>query len=294
MSSNGTHTLPEPPPTFSGITPASIAAETELIISNSIALRDHLVRTLTPSTATFINLILPLIDSTNLAARRLTILKSLLVAVSRDAEIRDASREAAKKASAAEAASLMRADIAELVAAVYSRQGGDEDLDEQDRHLLSRMHGEYVRSGAGCADGTQRERLADAWRELNELRAAAQKTFIEGDDVDGVSFSRNELEGVSNDVLEVMKRAEEGDFWVAFRKEEHVREVWRYASSEETRRRIYVAEERRFPENVARLEKIVVLRDEIAKFLGFENHASLKMEDKMARSVEEVRECLSE
>lgn len=188
----------------------------------------------------------------------------------------------------------MRADIAALVDAVYSRHGADEDLDEQDRHLLSRMHGEYVRSGAGRIDDTQRQRLADARRELNELRAEAQKTFIEGDEVDGVSFSRNELEGVSNDVLEVMKRAEEGDFWVAFRKDEHVREVWRCASSEETRRRMYIAEERRFPENVARLKRIVVLRDKIANLLGFENHASLKMGNKMSRSVEEVRECLSE
>ncbi len=102
--------------------------------------------------------------------------------------------------------------MAELVAAMHSRQGEDEDFDEQDRHLLSRMHGVYVRSGARRTDGTQRERLADARRELNELRAAAQKTFIEGDDVEGVSFSRNELEGVSSDVLEIMKRAEEGDY----------------------------------------------------------------------------------
>lgn len=68
----------------------------------------------------------------------------------------------------------------------------------------------------------------------------------------------------------------------------------RHASSGETRRRLYVAKQHRFPENVAKLAKIVVLRDEVARLLGFENYATLKMEEKMAQSVGNVEACLHE
>lgn len=70
--------------------------------------------------------------------------------------------------------------------------------------------------------------------------------------------------------------------------------VMRHARKESTRRRMYVAQQYRFPENVQRLAKIVALRDEVARLLGFANHAALKMEEKMACSVVEVEDQLRE
>jgi len=109
-----------------------------------------------------------------------------------------------------------------------------------------------------------------------------------------------ELVGVPDDALATMKGANgqgsnhpRDKLWVTFRND-HFRDVMRYASNGETRQRLYVAQQHRFPENVTRLAKILVLRDEIAHLLGFENHAALKMEEKMAQSVSEVESRLYE
>lgn len=92
----------------------------------------------------------------------------------------------------------------------------DDELDGQDRYLLARVHGEYMRSGASIRDDAQRARLQAALLELNELRVAAQKAFTEADD--GVWFSRAELVGVPENVLATMSAPDdEGETSYGFR-----------------------------------------------------------------------------
>lgn len=297
---------PEAPPTFGGLTPASIIAETKSILHKSTTLRDQLVSDLSPSTATFASLVRPLADDVNRSACRLRILGTLVASASPDPDLREASRAAEKLILAAEATSKARHDIAALVAAVYRRSCQSSkvnedragELDAQDRYLLAHMFGEYERSGMSIQDESTRSRIQAATAELNELRVAAEKSLTEADD--GLWFTRAELGGVPDEelaTLEVVK--DEGGntaadrFRLTFRTE-HQTYVMRYASSGATRRKFYTAKMRRFPDNVARLAKIVVLRDEIARLLGFENHAALKMEEKMARSVGEVERDLLE
>jgi metallopeptidase MepB len=295
---NSRRTPPQPPPTFDGLTPESVEAETQSILSTRSTLLGELAKTLSPSTATFTNLVRPLIDNANRAAGRLFIFRTLLASVSPDSALRDASRKAEKQIEAAEAANLMCREIAELIAAVFGNSQNDDSLDAQDRYLLARMHGEYVRAGARIHDSAQRERFQAALLELNEVRVAAQKAFTEADD--GAWFSRAELKGVPDDKLTTMETVKgkgsnetEDALKVTFRNG-HFRDVMRHALSGETRKKLYVAKQHRFPENVERLSTMVVLRDEIARLLGFENHAVLKIEEKMAKSVGGVRESLHE
>jgi metallopeptidase MepB len=264
----------------------------------SAALRDQLASTVLPSTATFANVVRPLIDDENRAACRLRVLGTLLASVSPAPALREASREAQKQILAAEAANLMRRDIASLVAGVFRSSHADVDLDAQDRYLLTRVHGEYLRSGAGIQDNIQRARLQAALSELNELRIAAQKAFTEADD--GLWSLRSELAGIPEDTLATMtvaadESSSEADdrLWVTFRNN-HFGDSMRHALSGETRRKLYVAKQHRFPENIERLAKMVVLKDEIARLLRFENYAALKMEEKMAHSVGNVKAHLHE
>ncbi|KAJ9149378.1 Prd1-proteinase yscd [Pleurostoma richardsiae] len=303
---------PEPPPTFEE-TPATLLAETASVLAKSANLRDHLVATLTPENATFSNLIVPLVDDGNLAACRLRPL-TLLASVSPDPALREAARAAEKQIAAADSANLARADVAVLVAAVYEMYydnsevaahgeaqtcaGKNENsrvsLDDQDLHLLARMHGESVRHGAGLRDEVSRARFKEASSDLQELLVAARKTLSETGD--GVWFTPAELAGVPPRTLETMKRSATGadakepeaSLWVTFRKS-HYTAVMRNATRAETRKRLYMAKGRRFPENVERLARIVVLRTEIARLLGFANHAEFKNKEMMADSVDEVR-----
>ncbi|KAF5573097.1 hypothetical protein FPANT_12595 [Fusarium pseudoanthophilum] len=273
-------------PSFEDLTPDAVLAETENILTSTSALHDDLAAKFTPSTATFNNFIRPIVDDTNRAACRLRILTTLLGQLSPDRELRDAARQAETRVTAAQVKILMRHDIAFLVGAIYEREktAPDGNLDGQDRHLLTRMHGEYLRSGSFLQSDKEREELQATLEEIDRVRSAAQAAFTEDDG--GIWFDRADLAGVPETVLEAM--LQEGTrIQVTFRNA-HVTAVMRHAIGSETRRRFAVADQKRLPENVTRLASLVALRDKVARLLGYEHHAALKIVDKMAPSVNYV------
>jgi metallopeptidase MepB len=181
MAAATSRTPPEAPPTLTGLTPASILAETAALLARSAALRDQLVATVTPvGAASFADVVRPLIDDANRAAKRLRILSILLASVWPNEKVREASRECETLIANAETAALMRVDVAALVAEVFRRQTQEppqtrEELDTQDLYLLKRMHSEFTRSGAVLRDESERARLQAAMAELSQLRVAAQR-----------------------------------------------------------------------------------------------------------------------
>ena len=289
-------TAPQKPPSFSGFTPEAIQDEVELILTASQALRDRLATTLTPANATFANLVRPLLDDMNKSKCRTVILGILLARTSPDAAVRQASRDAQTRISNAEATTLLRTDIALLVSAVFEKSNGSTDLDGEDRHALNHLHGQFRRSGAILRDEADRARLQTAQLEIDGLNSAAMKGFTEADD--GVWFTRDELSGCPDTWLATLKTEKQADeqqdrFWVTFR-DDHYSRVVQFSVNERTRQKLVLAEQQRFPENIERLSRIVVLRDQIARLLGYKNHASLRMEETMVRSVETLQEKLSD
>ncbi|CAM1504887.1 Fc.00g024780.m01.CDS01 [Cosmosporella sp. VM-42] len=278
-------TPPQSPPRFD-IEPHRLLEATEAIIDVSRQLQDGLARQLTPSSATFGNLMLPLVRDDHEASCRLLIFR-LFSSVAESAELRDASRKAEQLTSKANAASLMRRDIAALVAAVYERhQNGVESLDGESAYMLFKTHRAYQNAGAGIKDDELRTKYMDTVEERNAVQVAAKKTLSESDE--GVWFSRDELDGVPDSVVDTLEKSDDGETFKVTFKRGHLFPVMKHATSAKTRKTLHLAKENRFPENVERLERLVVLRDELARLLGFASHADLKMEDKMASSVESV------
>ncbi|KAF5534534.1 hypothetical protein FMEXI_11257 [Fusarium mexicanum] len=274
------------PPSFENLTPDTVLAETENILNSTSALHDDLAAKFTPSTATFNDIIRPIVDDTNRAACRLRILTALLGQLSPDKELRDAARRAETRVAAAQVKILMRHDIASLVGAIYERESTapDGNLDGQDRHLLTQMHGEYLRSGSFLQGEKEREELRAVMEEIDQVRSAAQAAFTE--EKGGIWFDRADLAGVPETVLESMPQ-QGTRIQVTFRNA-HVTAVMRHAVRSETRRRFAVADQNRLPENVHRLASLVALRDKVARLVGFAHHAALKVVDKMAPSVDYV------
>ncbi|PKS12966.1 hypothetical protein jhhlp_000307 [Lomentospora prolificans] len=283
---------PQAQPSFE-FTPESLLAEAEFIIDRTKALEDHLAATLTPETATFKNLLVPLTDD-DLAARSRTSLLHFIGTVHADQALRDASLEADKLLNAAWTESIARRDIAALVKAVYERHTrGEETLDAEDSHLLEQTWGGYRRNGSALEEGPERDRFLELKRELQEILNAARKTLNEADD--GVWFTREELEGVPDRNIAKYRRHEDGSetYRVTFRGGDYPA-LMQNAVNSATRKKAYLARYNRFPENVDRLKKIVKLRDILAKILKYENHASLKMESRMSESVETVVDFLQD
>lgn len=200
----------QPPPNFD-ITPSALLSETEYILSASRKLRDEIVASIRPSTATFSNVLKPLIDHENISLCRLKIL-TLFATVSEGQEIRDASRAAEKLVVEADAEALMNNGIATLVAAVFERwTEGKEELDAQAEYFLKRKHGEFLRNGLGVKNKKERERYVELVAELNSLLAAARKTLSEADD--GIWIMKDKFPGVPSTVIESMKYGPEKSDW---------------------------------------------------------------------------------
>lgn len=306
------HTPPQAPPSFDNLTPDSLLATVDLTIAQSASLQEHLVNTLKPATATFGSLIRPLIDDRNIAGC-VTGPFIMLERVASDTGLREAAREAHKRVDAADTKTLLRFDLAELVNAVY-RQYFDKDktddcvvtrqaemLSNQDLYLLKRLNTQFTISGANVKEVTKRARLSVIKAEVDALVTAAQKDFTEFSDRDGLWLTQDELEGMPERWLSTLRReicseVDQPDrprYWVTF-KESHYLPILRNATWESTRRKAYLAKTRRFPQNVARLQRIVGLRDEIARIIGFVNHAELRVKERMARSVIDIERELNE
>lgn len=276
-----------PPPSFD-VAAQQLLDETIEIIHASKALQDRLARELTPETATFETLLLPLLHDDHEASRRLCIYR-LFSSVSEDVALRDASRRAEQMRAKDVAESLMRKDIADLIKAVYEKtQHGQ--LDHESAHMLFKTHRAYQNAGAGIQDPDVRARYLAAVDERNKLLVEAKKTLSESDD--GVWFPRAALAGVPAAALDSMESSYDGQHVRVTFKKGHWIPVMKFAVSAATRKTLHLARQSRFPENVSRLERLVALRDEIARMLGFGSHAALKMEDKMADSVGDVVERL--
>ncbi|KAM0197750.1 hypothetical protein ACHAPI_004475 [Fusarium lateritium] len=278
-------TPPQPPPSFS-TTSSAILAQTSSLISSTTALEDTLVSSLTPSTATFSTLIKPMLRDDHAVSKETLIIR-LFSSVSEDKELRDASRTAEEMLLKANATGLMRRDIAALVKAVYEKhKSGEEVLDDENAYTLFKTHRAYQNTGAGIEDEALREQYMAAVQERNEVLVAARKLISESDE--GILFTRSQLNGVPSSILDAMKPSEDGTQLKATFKKGHLISIMKHATSPQTRKTYHIAKESRFPENVARLERAVELRNSTARMLEFKTHAELKMEDKMAKSVESV------
>ncbi|KAM0344475.1 hypothetical protein ACHAPU_007447 [Fusarium lateritium] len=283
-------TPPQPPPSFT-TTPSAILAQTSSLISATTALEDSLVSSLKPSTATFSALISPILKDDHAVSKETLIIR-LFSSVSEDKELRDASRTAEEMLLKANAAGLMRKDIAALVKAVYEKhKRGEEVLTDEDAYTLFKTHRAYQNTGAGIEDEALREKYMTAVQERNEVLLAAKKLISESDE--GILFTRSQLNGVPTSVLDAMKSNDDGTHLRATFKKGHLIPIMKHATSTRTRKVYHIAKESRFPENVTRLERAVELRNSTARMLGFKTHAELKMEDKMAKSVESVIKMLN-
>lgn len=117
--------------------------------------------------------------------------------------------------------------------------------------------------------------------------------------MEGSWFLRNELTGVDSHFLHSLQKVTDDEGYgaaqVLYRvtfSDAHASQMFGCVQSSASRRRYQHAYRRRYPGNVSRLDRIISLRDEIARILGFQNHASMKMEEKMARGIDEVHDVL--
>jgi thimet oligopeptidase len=157
-------------------------------------------------------------------------------------------------------------------------------LSGEDARLLADLLLDYRRSGIGLP-AAQRERVRALLDELVEIGLAFHAALSEWQD--GIVVSRDELAGLPESFIEGLQRVD-GGYRVSLDYPE-LRPFLAEAHSAPRRRELLEKSLRKGgPENVARVERAIAVRREIADILGYPSWAAYVTETRMAKTPEAV------
>lgn len=265
---------------------SSIIEDTNKLIKRIRGAHDDIVRHVVLLDATFTNVIKPLAhaeDELNLGSDHLCFYQH----VSPYEDVREASAQAKDLFTKFRSETLLREDLYQLIDAVLKK---DENLDPESRLYLERKHREYRRNGLTIPAGKDRDRFKEIKQRVSHLISEYRANL--GKPKGAVWFEAQELEGIPQSVLDEIKAltgnsVTDGKLSVpldlAF-----VFSILQFASNSETRKRYSFVWPNRCMENVPIFKEVIVLRDEAARLLVFDNHAQLRLQDRMAQTPEVV------
>ncbi|KAI6124381.1 hypothetical protein EV401DRAFT_1187749 [Pisolithus croceorrhizus] len=151
------------------------------------------------------------------------------------------------------------------------------------QRLVKKMVLDGKRAGLALPE-EDRTQLMALQKELSQVAVEFMRNFNEEDG--HITFTRDELEGVPEDVISGYAKRAEGDkevYDVTF-KTPDIFPVFRFAVSPTTRQRAYDAHESRLAINVPLLERALNLRRRIASVLGYKTWADYVTEVKMVKT----------
>ncbi|GME46659.1 Saccharolysin [Neofusicoccum parvum] len=282
-------TPPQAPPLFTH-TPETVIEETKRLIARSRNIQDEIVKNVTPEKAGFSSVMLPVAHDDNKMGIESHIL-GFYSAVSTNKALRDSSNDAESLMDKFSIEMSMREDYFNLVDATLKK---NEDLDPESKRLLEKNHKSYIRNGLGIPAGPKRDRFKEIKDRLSEISISFQKNLNEENG--GLWFTTAELDGVPEDVVSNLEKGtgeNEGKVRLTF-KYPDLFPTLKYAKNEELRKKVFVANENKCNDNVALFREAVILRDEAARLLGYNNHAEFRIEDKMAKTPKTVNDFLGD
>lgn len=273
-----TRTPKQPLPNI--LAPDQIIPTMEKIVNELRRVRDEVSRNIQPSEACFENAIKPLIDVENQTQGEVGVIAMLRYAAPEE-EARAASEEACKVWSEGESAFKARADLYRVIEAVKNRS---EPLPPEAAKYLHTLYLDFRRAGHGLLDAEQIQEYAQRMLPIEDLKRQYNQNLRDEDEA--VLFRREELQGVPQHAMERFPVS--GDLLrVSFRQEDR-QAVMKYAENSATRKTLWVASERKVPQNVGIFKKAMMLRDENARLLGYQSHAAFRVEKKVAKTPERV------
>ncbi|ATY67372.1 metallopeptidase MepB [Cordyceps militaris] len=287
------NTPPQAPPLFNH-TPESITSCAEELATRAKAIIDKVVAETTVENATFENTLKPILLEDNLTDPISGVI-CFYHYVSPDAALREASIKAEEKLSKLAVELRMREDIFQRVNTVYQNREAA-GLDPEALNIVEKEHKRYSNNGLLLPAGVARDRFKEIQLELSRLTIEARNNS--NSETGGIFFTAEELAGVPETAVNVSELEKgtgenEGKFKVGFKPNVSV-PLMEHATRPETRRDYYIAKENKLNINTPLFRQILLLRDEAARLVGYQDHASLKISEKMAKTAENVNSFLAD
>lgn len=288
--------LPQPlpyVPTADEIVPAM-----HCIISKYNAIRTQILQTTTPSTATFSNVILPLVNVENAVQGELAMIDMLQYG-SPSLETQGAFDEARKLYLKASALWVADESFFRLLEAAREKPEF-QALDAESKHWLEKELLEYRHAGHGILGHVELEEYQKRNMEIAELEREFQQNLAR--EAGGVWFTLEELNGVPGDELAKWR---DSPAEANLTNEKHQQRkkfvpfanggtlaVLTHAHSPQTRKRMFLEDNVKLKENMPLFEDIIRRRARQAQVLKYPSHAALRIERRMVKTTEWVKEFL--
>ncbi|CCT63683.1 related to metalloproteinase [Fusarium fujikuroi IMI 58289] len=280
------------PQTLPRLIPADQVLPTmKSIIKQYQAVREGIIQDVSPETATFGNVIQPLINIDNATQGVIGIIAMLRYA-SPDQASREASEEACTLINEDQAAFTASSDFWHLIKAV--KEGSDEKtLHFEAQKYLNKLFLEFEQFGHGTLQPEQIEQYMERRNRIDSMRREYNRRIRE--DSGGLWFSLDDLAGVpQHDIDRFEKHSENHDMrFVRFSVADSLA-VYRSASKPTTRKRMYICDANNLSQNAELFKQIVLERDLNARLLGYESHAAYRIKKRLMKTPGKVEEFLTD
>ncbi|KAG8160702.1 hypothetical protein KVR01_008966 [Diaporthe batatas] len=293
MSSIITQPITFPTKTRAQPLPRMLAAD-EVIptIQRIIAIRtaayNSVSLNVTTETATFENVIQPLLEDEDINQGTEAVIDMYRYA-GPDQESRDAAEEATRLMSECNAQLKLRSDLFLLVKAVADR---DDYPNEECAKAVRDMLRGFTNVGHGKLTPDKIQKLLDVRKEIDRLCQDFNRNLREH--TEGAWFTLTELEGLPAQEIQHLtaKSKRQDQVYIDYGKRADRLLVLRHARNPATRKKLYLGNEKKLPENISIFKRVVLLRHETAHLLGFKSHAEFKLQERIATSTEWVYDML--
>ncbi|HWV98058.1 MAG TPA: M3 family metallopeptidase [Candidatus Acidoferrum sp.] len=209
-----------------------------------------------------------------LTANRLSLIKE----TSTSAAVRDSATEALKQLEVWSVGLDYREDVYKVLKAYAAKKT---QLKGEDAKLLSETMRDYRRAGLDLPKA-QRDEVERMRKELSRLTTDFESNVTKAEKA--VKFTKTELEGVPDSFLEQIKTGAD-EYTVMANITWHYIMLMDNAKRETTRKKLLVEHDNLArADNISLLEKILPLRDDIAKKLGYKTWADFQTEVKMVKN----------
>lgn len=223
------------------------------------------------------------------AASRFQTAGSLLSAVKKlqpDSSLRQKAEEAL------ESWNEINIDLFEANRSIYHlfRSQGLDSLNKERRYYMKTMLAHFRRSGLEL-DDDRFEQMKELQKQIAHLCMQFQSNIAQ--DQSSILFSREELNGLSDDFVNSLKN-EQGKYILRC-DYPTANQVMTKCAVESTRRNYWhTFHNRAYPRNVEVLKQLLAARHSLAELLGFRNFAEMDIASQMAKTPERVESFLTE
>jgi len=202
--------------------------------------------------------------------------------VSTNADIRKESEDCESKVGQFAVGIVTRKDL-------YTAIKGQKPRNSQEARLYTETLDSFEKNGLKLP-----EAKLEKVRELKKQLTALETEFSANlnNDKSTVTYTPEELEGLSESFLGRLKKDENGNYIATTKSTDYV-QVMQSAVKEETRRKMLLAYTNRAGSaNTELLEKAILLREKIATLMGYKTWADYKISSQMAKSAKSVHHFL--